>query len=129
MAHAPTGTRKNAVDRARRPALSGIGALSLLLTAVIVLSTTPAVLAGSLVDPTHPISRVGSQLRRIATSAPLRASTRDNRHDQHRPWWPDAGDLTPARVGVVRVEGHASDAAPSARLPLHCLDLPPPASR
>ena len=55
------------------------------LAAVIVLTSTPAMLAGSLGDPTDPIARMGSQLRRLAAAVPVRLVSRAPKRDQHRP--------------------------------------------
>lgn len=105
--------------------------MSLLLAAVIVLTSTPAALAGQLSDPTHPISRVGSQLRRIAAAMPVRLVSKDARRDQYLPRavifsTRDVNSSIESRVprSVVVLTGFAL-----AGLPLHCIDLPPPSAR
>jgi hypothetical protein len=112
----------------RRAGLSGLGAISLFLAAVIVLTSTPAVLNGSLHDPAHPISRVGSQLRRIAAGVPVRLTSKAPKRDQHRP----IAVLTSAKTlrvsrGARSIRGVESFTGPSvARLAPQFLDLPPP---
>jgi hypothetical protein len=112
----------------RRGGLSGLGAICLFLAAVIVLTSTPAVLSGSISDPDHPISRVGSQLRRIAAAVPVRLNTKSPKRQQHRP----AAVLACAKPQVVR-----RPATPTATPGLlawrtldgllpQFLDLPPP---
>jgi hypothetical protein len=112
----------------RRSGLSGLGAMSLFLAAVIVLTSTPAVLAGQLNDPTHPISRMGSQLRRIAAVMPVRLVAKQVRRDEHRPFASrrprdlggNAPSPRPARLA-------ADDAGPTlAHLSVLLTDLPPP---
>lgn len=112
----------------RRSGLSGLGAMSLFLAAVIVLTSTPAVLAGQLNDPTHPISRMGSQLRRIAAVMPVRLVSKQVRRDEHRPF---AARLRHDHQGTADVTGStlASPRASGpvlARLTVLCTDLPPP---
>jgi hypothetical protein len=112
----------------RRTGLSGLGAISLFLAAVIVLTATPAVLTGQISDPSHPISRVGSQLRRIAAAVPVRLVSRAAKRDQRLPvmatsrgWGGDGVD------GAWRPRTVESDGPPVARMSPQFLDLPPPA--
>lgn len=103
--------------------------MSLMLAVVIVLASTPAVLAGQLSDPTHPISRVGSQLRRIAAAMPVRLASRPVKRDTHRPvaCVLTLRHLAPPVGSIVKGDGMRGAGPPIARLPLHCVDLPPPA--
>jgi hypothetical protein len=112
----------------RRSGLSGLGAMSLFLAAVIVLTSTPAVLAGQLNDPTHPISRMGSQLRRIAAVMPVRLVAKQVRRDEHRPFAAHLphgrpGDTPAPRCALLSLSGTGPTLA---HLSVLLTDLPPP---
>jgi hypothetical protein len=112
----------------RRAGFSGLSAISLFLAAVIVLTGTPAMLAESLSDSTHPIARMGSQLRRIAV--PVRMVAKARKHQQHRPVTvsPGRAPTDPAMRGTVAVLIRF-DGPAVAPLLVQFMDLPPPAPR
>lgn len=133
MSDTLSGTMRHSPQQqnSRWPGLSGLSAMSLLLAAVIVLTSTPAILAGGIADPTDPISRVGSQLRRLAAAVPVRLVAKSPKRDQHRPdavlnddaWTPRIVTNVSLEM-AVRMDGPAV-----APLPVHVLDLPPPCPR
>ena len=114
---------------ARRTGFSSLSAVSLFLAAVIVLTTTPAMLAGSLADPSDQMARVGSQLRRLAAAVPVRLVSKAPKRDQHKPVAElnngsrETSEMTGASIAIaIRFDGPAI-----APLLAHYMDLPPPA--
>jgi hypothetical protein len=125
----PTARFQPDQNDTRRAGISGLGAMSLLLAAVIVLTSTPATLAGQLSDPAHPISRVGSQLRRIAAAMPARIASKKAKKDTYVPQAVifSARAVESGLLSRFSPSGMLESGAVLAGLPFHCIDLPPPA--
>lgn len=110
----------------RRSGFSGLGAVSLFLAAVIVLTGTPAILAWSLADSTHPIARMGSQLKRLAVAE--RVAVKAPRRQHHRPALVAAGEARESRSPVgVAMTLRGFEGPTVAPLLAQYMDLPPPA--
>lgn len=112
----------------QRSGLSGLGAISVLLAAVVVLTSSPSLLAGRLAESSTPISRMGAQLLRIAAVVPALRNARPVRRDLHRPLLQAPRTVRGAMGVRIGVTPGASPIgmARLVRVPLGLLDLPPP---
>lgn len=113
---------------ARRTGFTGLSAISVFLAAVIVLTSTPAMLAGGLSEQSEQFARMGSQLRRLAAAMPVNLVAKAPKRHLHTPIVELASELNARGLhfGASIASAIRFDGPAVAPLLTQYMDLPPP---